>query len=149
MRAAIPIVMAACALVLSGCGRAPAQQAAPARAADPPRSAAYHRCVNQSDGSDRELYACSAEELDRRNAELNGVYGDLAPRLEPNERKALVTAERAWIAYRDAQCDYQGAENEGGTIQPFVIEECLVDITDTRVAFLRSELAEIKSLTRP
>jgi uncharacterized protein YecT (DUF1311 family) len=49
-----------------------------------------------------------AEELaavERANAAIDVVYGQLRNKLEPEERKSLREAQRAWIKWRDAEAD--------------------------------------------
>lgn len=44
----------------------------------------------------------------------------------------LLKAQRAWLAYRDSQCDAVGFTVEGGTIRPLVVSNCLADLTRKR-----------------
>ncbi|MFB9947736.1 lysozyme inhibitor LprI family protein [Rhizobium puerariae] len=54
---------------------------------------------------------------------------------------ALVKAQRAWVAYRDAQCASYGYQARGGTMEPQLIYGCQADLT-------RKRTAELKELTR-
>src|SRR4029079_8301547 len=51
-----------------------------------------------------EMNRCAREELRRTDARLNVAYGRLLARLDANRRAKLQKAERAWVAFRDAQC---------------------------------------------
>lgn len=44
----------------------------------------------------------------------------------------LLKAQRAWLAYRDSQCEALGFTVEGGTMQPLVVSSCLADLTRKR-----------------
>lgn len=44
----------------------------------------------------------------------------------------LLKAQRAWLAYRDSQCETLGFSFEGGSIQPLVVSNCLADLTRKR-----------------
>ncbi len=55
---------------------------------------------------------------------------------------ALVKAQRAWVAYRDAQCASYGYQAHGGTMEPQLIYGCQADLTRKRTAELK-ELTEI------
>ena len=55
--------------------------------------------------------------------------------------KALVKAQRAWIDYRDAQCDAFGFQARGGTMEPMLVAGCLAEETDKRTKELK-ELEE-------
>ncbi|WP_241692637.1 lysozyme inhibitor LprI family protein, partial [Enterobacter cloacae] len=44
----------------------------------------------------------------------------------------------AWIALRDADCNFIGSGTEGGSVQPMIISQCLTEKTVEREAFLAS-----------
>ena len=46
--------------------------------------------------------------------------------------KALLAAQRAWIAYRDSQCELAGFEARGGSMEPMLVSGCLADLTRKR-----------------
>jgi uncharacterized protein YecT (DUF1311 family) len=52
--------------------------------------------------------------------------------------KALVTAQRAWISYRDAQCEAAGFQARGGTMEPMLVAGCIADITEVRTKELKA-----------
>src|ERR1043165_5900900 len=84
-----------------------------------------------------EMNRCAAAELRRADVRLNAAYDQLLKKLDTNRRAKLQKAERAWIAFRDAQCDYEGSESEGGSIQPLEIAACKTELTKARIAQLR------------
>ncbi|MGR9177156.1 lysozyme inhibitor LprI family protein [Rhizobium leguminosarum] len=51
--------------------------------------------------------------------------------------QALVKAQRAWIDYRDAECDAFGFQASGGTMEPMLVAGCLANITDKRTKELK------------
>ena len=53
----------------------------------------------------------------------------------------LRAAERAWVDYRNAQCTFEGASAEGGSMQPMVIAGCAKALTLRRTAELKAILA--------
>lgn len=59
------------------------------------------------------------------DAELNHVYGSLSKALSASQRAQLVSAEVAWIAYRDAACSLEG-------------NACLTDLERERTAELKA-----------
>ena len=73
-----------------------------------------------------------ARDLDADNAE--GPY-DLA-----SSEEALRTAQRAWIAFRDAACEYEGTRWSGGTGGGPASAQCLMDLTARQTVFLRDRL---------
>lgn len=84
-----------------------------------------------------EMNRCAGEELRRTDAQLNVAYGRLLKKLDANRRAKLQKAERAWVAFRDAQCDYEGSESEGGSIQPLEVAACKTELTNARIAQLK------------
>ncbi|WP_226951239.1 lysozyme inhibitor LprI family protein [Rhizobium terrae] len=58
----------------------------------------------------------------------------------PASDAALVKAQRAWVAYRDAHCESYGYQAHGGTMEPQLIYACSADLT-------RKRTAELKELT--
>jgi uncharacterized protein YecT (DUF1311 family) len=63
-------------------------------------------CANVEQGL--ELSNCIAGEYQRADAELNTVYRQVMSKLDNEEHKtALRNAQRAWIEYRDTNCEYE------------------------------------------
>ena len=54
--------------------------------------------------------------------------------------RRLVASERAWIAYRDAQCDFEGTSMLGGTGESLVIVDCQYTMTAARAKAIGSML---------
>ena len=105
---------------------------------------------------DAKLQACSARHpsnvgtsnctvaakaaADRR---LNEIYAAAlsklnhpGPSYDPEIPKRLVAAERAWIAFRDAECSYKSTIALGGTGEGYAYVACLYDQTKARVKAL-------------
>ena len=59
-----------------------------------------------------------------------------------NTRSHLVAGrpQRAWIAFRDAECKFASSGVEGGSVQPMIHSGCLQGLTDARVTQLGSYL---------
>jgi uncharacterized protein YecT (DUF1311 family) len=69
------------------------------------------------------------------DADLKAMGGDGRPGYEETLKKA----QRAWIAYRDAVCEYEGYEARGGTMEPMLVNGCLARLTRTRTKELLGE----------
>lgn len=90
---------------------------------------------------------CAAKELEQADAELNRVYRRL---LDVNREDKLFVekmteAERAWIAFRDAQMDalYPPVENpraDYGSVYPMCYGRAKAKLTRERTAQLRAML---------
>ncbi len=85
---------------------------------------------------------CAEDAWKKADAELNAVYRKLQSRNKDDERasKHLTTAERAWVAFRDAECEYGAADNQGGSIFPLVYFGCLDKLTKARTNQLKRYL---------
>jgi uncharacterized protein YecT (DUF1311 family) len=88
------------------------------------------------------MNACAEDAYRKSDAELNAVYKQLQSRSkgEPQTNKLLSAAERAWLAFRDAECTYSAAGNEGGSLYPSIYFGCLGQLTKTRTAELNRYL---------
>lgn len=64
---------------------------------------------------------------------------DLPPaeRAGPSYSQALLNSQRAWIAYRDANCRAFSYEYRGGSAQGLSNRVCLIRVTRARTAELR------------
>ncbi|MBY3445061.1 MULTISPECIES: lysozyme inhibitor LprI family protein [Rhizobium] len=72
----------------------------------------------------------------KTRAVLAAIDKDLDGDMKGAEQ-ALVKAQRAWIDYRDAECDAFGFQARGGTMEPMLVAGCLANITDKRTKELK------------
>jgi uncharacterized protein YecT (DUF1311 family) len=63
----------------------------------------------------------------------------LARSLSPDRKQALLKAQRAWIKFREANCDYWFDPN-GGTAARMNASGCLLTMTATRAKELEAML---------
>lgn len=90
--------------------------------------------------------ACASDDLsaDYKKADqaLNQTYKDVEKRLvdDPNGKIRLISAQRAWIAFRDAECAFQSSGEDGGTAAPMVVAACRTSLTTARAAQLKGYL---------
>jgi uncharacterized protein YecT (DUF1311 family) len=90
----------------------------------------------------QEMNRCAAEEYKKADAELNKVYQQLLPKLEAAHKEKLKLAQRAWLTFRDAHCEYEAFIFDGGTMQPLIQYSCLEAMTRERTKQLRASLQE-------
>ena len=69
--------------------------------------------------------------------ELNTAYKKITAGLESSELELLKHSQRAWIKFRDAECEFQSSFTRGGSVRPLVHANCLTDITNQRVKDLQ------------
>lgn len=83
-------------------------------------------------GSQADLNSCYGNQLKTSDGELNKLYKELERRADDAELKqSLVKSQRAWIAYRDAECDMQTIG--GGSIVGMSRAICLSGLTMQRI----------------
>lgn len=88
-----------------------------------------------------QMNACAAEAYEKADRELNAAYRELQARAQGEIAKLLVAAQRAWVAFRDAECAFAASGSAGGSIQPMVISNCLEGLTKKRTAELKAYLS--------
>lgn len=124
------------ALLVTGANCAMAQEDAPIDCANAVTQADMNQCAYQDyEKADKELNAVwkeavkSQEEVDKGAAEMGPDYVGAV--------KALKKAQRAWIDYRDGQCEGEGYAALGGSMQPMLVSGCLAAKTTARTKELR------------
>lgn len=79
-----------------------------------------------------EINACAGIEYRNADNRLNQVYQQLLPNLAADRKQKLILAQRAWINFRDANCEFERSQFEGGTMAPAAQAGCLAQLTKTR-----------------
>jgi uncharacterized protein YecT (DUF1311 family) len=98
-----------------------------------------------------EMTYCAGVDYEKADADLNAMWPDVVAAAKANDEyvaemarergvpttlEALRTAQRAWIKFRDAQCEYEAYDVFGGTAQPMVGSLCLARLTRERIQVL-------------
>ena len=89
-----------------------------------------------------DMNQCAAIEFARVDSVLNVVWQEVIGEVEEHRVPMLRQAQREWIQLRDAECTFQAAEFEGGSMAPMVFANCLTFQTRERVAYLRRVLPD-------
>lgn len=97
-------------------------------------------CVNTQDQAT--MNECADQSLRESDAELNSVYKQVEQRLKdnPDTIKLLVSAQRSWVAFRDAECTFSSSRVAGGSVYPMVYSTCLDRLTQSRTKELKAYL---------
>lgn len=106
-------------------------------------------CENAQTQTD--MTSCAQARYDEADKALNAQYKQTRAAMVAIDKdldgdmkgaeQALLKAQRAWINYRDAQCENSGFQARGGTMEPMLVAGCLADLTDLRTKELKA-LAE-------
>src|SRR5262249_36005287 len=102
-------------------------------------TAEYSKCIEQSGGSDPAMLDCIGAEAERQDKRLNDAYKKLISDLKPERRKELQEAQRLWIKYTEANCNFY-SDPDGGTAANLAASECPVLAKATRAKELENLL---------
>ena len=88
--------------------------------------------------SQQDLNREAAEQFERVDRELNRVYRDAEAKLDAEGKAKLRAAQRAWIAFRDAEAArVADEEGRGGSIYPMIYAGMRKRLTEERVRQLQ------------
>lgn len=105
--------------------------------ADEHYSGGYSACMDKSGGVTVEMVNCIGAETQVQDLELNLAYKKLGTQLTPERKKQLVTAQRLWLQYRDANCRFY-ADPDGGTAAGVASNDCFLSETARRANELKA-----------
>jgi uncharacterized protein YecT (DUF1311 family) len=106
----------------------------------------------QDPQSNLEMKMCASRELTAAEGELKIAFDNALKAAEeqyvsvrsepgiermPNMPEELRKAQRAWEAFREANCGYQNLVYYGGSMAPLAVTGCLRDMTKARTKELR------------
>ncbi|WP_363348524.1 lysozyme inhibitor LprI family protein [Methylocystis echinoides] len=87
-----------------------------------------------------DMNICEGEIFEKADARLNDVYRRLAAKISAKGKSKLVEAERAWLTYRDLQCDFDTLGVEGGSIHGMMVAQCRTEMTKEQTKRLERQL---------
>ena len=102
------------------------------------------QCQDEGPGGETTygLTACNSVLLKAWDAELNRLWPAVKTMHEDRGSRELLEAQRAWIAFRDAECAFASQRWEGGSMAAYTGGFCAVRMTAERVADFRAFLRE-------
>ncbi|HAV1390482.1 TPA: DUF1311 domain-containing protein [Vibrio parahaemolyticus] len=95
-------------------------------------------------------YQCVEQKMESADKELNESYQEAIARISEEEAALRETwsqtelvepfrkAQRAWLKYRDAECEFSGLSSTPSPWQGVQIEECKLRMTLERVEYFKS-----------
>ncbi len=97
----------------------------------------------EEDPSTQGIVACNSREQSWWDEQLNDHYATLKAGLQADIFGSLQKAQRAWLAYRDANCDYQYQLWGDGTMRQVIGSYCWMEMTAQRAIDLSYDLDAI------
>jgi len=114
--------------------------ASPTSAATNLQLAQRPNCNNPQTQS--EMNICASIAYQNADRKLNQVYRQLLPKLSASRKQKLISAQQAWIKFRDSSCEFETSAYEGGSIAPMIYSNCLADVTEQRTKDLQRYLED-------
>ena len=114
--------------------------ASPTSAATNLQLAQRPNCNNPQTQS--EMNICASIAYQNADRKLNQVYRQLLPKLSASRKQKLISAQQAWIKFRDSSCEFETSAYEGGSIAPMIYSNCLAAVTEQRTNDLRRYLED-------
>ncbi|MEP7185254.1 MAG: lysozyme inhibitor LprI family protein [Rhodanobacter sp.] len=95
-----------------------------------------------SPNTQTEMNACADAAYRKTDAELNHLYQQVKGQLKHNQDTAnlLVTAQKRWVGFRDAECAFRSSAGAGGSIYPLLVTQCRDKLTSERIEGLHTYL---------
>jgi uncharacterized protein YecT (DUF1311 family) len=107
-----------------------------------PLTAANAEDCGDVQGRQAGMNDCYGKQFKKSDAELNKLYKQIQGRLkgDAGTMKLLVTAQKTWVAFRDAECNFQSSGSEGGSARPMIVLMCLDGLTRSRIGDFKGYL---------
>jgi uncharacterized protein YecT (DUF1311 family) len=88
------------------------------------------------------MNVCADQAYRKTDAELNDVYKQIHDRLKNDKGtiKLLVNAQKAWLAFRDAECTFSTSASAQGSVYPMLVAQCRDGLTSKRIDELKTYL---------
>lgn len=91
-------------------------------------------CSDPGNLPQQHMNFCAARTYERTDRAMNVAWKKLRATGagRRGEGDPLLRAQKAWITFRDAQCEAETAQFEGGSIRPLLVSGCLERLTTLR-----------------
>lgn len=109
---------------------------------DPDKTKDYVACMDKAGGVTSEMLNCISDEMNRQDARLNENYKGLLSKLAKKRMGELQEAQRAWIKFRQLNCNLYGSAYEGGSLAQVAVNDCVLEATTDRASELKRLLPE-------
>lgn len=79
-----------------------------------------------------DLNICSQQEYQAEEVKINEIYRQYRSQLDSADKQKIKDVQLAWIKYRDLACKFESSATEGGSMQPWITSQCMIEHTITR-----------------
>jgi uncharacterized protein YecT (DUF1311 family) len=105
-------------------------------------SRSYKECMQKSDGVTVAMLECKGQEISIQDQRLNYAYQKIFKKSSPKFKSLLRAAQRAWLKFKDAECEMRAAPENGATMGLLILSNCRLTATAKRANELESFLAQ-------
>ncbi|MDP3876717.1 MAG: lysozyme inhibitor LprI family protein [Methylobacter sp.] len=92
---------------------------------------AFSACMEQAGGVTNAMIECMGAETARQDVLLNQAYQAVMGGLTPERKRQLQEAQRLWLKYRKANCDFY-YDPDGGSMARVSANDCFMAMTAAR-----------------
>jgi uncharacterized protein YecT (DUF1311 family) len=96
--------------------------------------------------SSRQLVDEQIAKFEEADKEMNAAYQRLLDILNENGKSMLRQAQRTWLAWRDAQAEFDSHHLAGGNLRPLERYGSRTQTTEARTAKLREDYKRFKEM---
>ena len=97
----------------------------------------FSTCMDKSGGITLTMIECIVTENKLQDTRLNKAYKALSADLPPTRKAQLLEAQRAWIKFRDTNCNFYD-DPDGGSLARVSANECVMRATTERARELEA-----------
>ena len=97
------------------------------------------RCAEKRPPSNHELTDMAFDEFSAADKKMNAAYQQLLGILDETGKRTLRESQRKWLAWRDAQAEFDSHHLEGGKLRPMERNGSLMKTTEIRTAQLLAD----------
>jgi uncharacterized protein YecT (DUF1311 family) len=106
---------------------------------------AFQACLSTAEGeTTMGMIDCISTEYEVQDAALNAAYRTLIADMTPDQKGGLKKAQRAWIAFRDADCRARYSE-DWGTFSNITSNMCMLQRTVERTLELEAFVPDLSA----
>lgn len=98
---------------------------------------------------DAELLQCAGHDLEQNQKRLEGLVAQSLDALPVGARPLFDQAEKAWVNYRDAACQWNAYDMASGKTSDLIRATCLADLTSARVEEMEAGLGPTTGTNGP
>lgn len=89
-----------------------------------------------------EQVRCARLSYEAADRQINQVYRQVTASVNQDQKSALVSAQQAWIKFRDENCKFETYPNRSSSGYRVFLNQCLERVTRSRTAELEAYLRE-------